>query len=148
VKIATPENAWEVRGFPVNEGPEILRNAAGRTFLVYSGSYCGDDRYGLGLISFKEGGDPMDIKSWTKMPDPIFTGLASANAFGVGHNGFFKSKDGKEDWVIYHANSAAGQGCGNDRNVRMQKFSWTPDGLPVLGEPVATGLAIPVPSGE
>lgn len=148
VKMAAPENEWEKRGFPVNEGPEILKNPSGKTFVVYSGSYCGDDRYGLGLISLKEGGDPMDVKSWTKMPAPVFTGLASANAFGVGHNGFFKSKDGKEDWVIYHANSAAGQGCGNARNVRMQKFSWNADGLPVFGEPVATGLAIAVPSGE
>ncbi|GGB81793.1 glycosyl hydrolase family 43 [Dyadobacter sediminis] len=148
VKMAAPENEWEKRGFPVNEGPEILRSPSGKTFVVYSGSYCGDDRYGLGLISLKEAGDPMDVKSWTKMPTPVFTGLASANAFGVGHNGFFKSKDGKEDWIIYHANSAAGQGCGNARNVRIQKFSWNADGLPVFGEPVATGLAITVPSGE
>jgi GH43 family beta-xylosidase len=67
---------------------------------------------------------------------------------GVGHNAFFKSKDNKEDWIMYHANSSAGQGCGGMRNVRMQKFTWTTGGLPNFGEPVATGRAIPVPSGE
>lgn len=148
VEISTPQNDWEKRGFGVNEGPEILHNPAGRVYLVYSGSYCGDDRYGLGIISLKEGGDPLSPASWTKMPTPVFTGLASANAYGVGHNGFFKSRDGKEDWIIYHANSAAGQGCGGSRNARMQPFSWTTDGLPNFGEPVSTGLGIKVPSGE
>ncbi|MCF0074193.1 glycoside hydrolase family 43 protein [Dyadobacter sp. CY261] len=148
MQIASPEFEWERRGFAVNEGPEVLRNPAGKVFLTYSASYCGDDRYSLGLMSLKEGSDPMNPENWTKMPAPVFTGLASANAFGVGHNGFFKSRDGKEDWIIYHANSAAGQGCGDARNVRMQKFTWTADGLPSFGEPVPTGQAVTIPSGE
>lgn len=148
VQIATPENDWERQGFPVNEGPEIIRNPAGQVLLVYSGSYCGNDGYGLGMMSLKEGSDPIDPKSWTKRTTPIFTGLASSNAFAPGHNSFFKSKDGKENWLIYHANASAGLGCGNSRSVRMQKFTWTGDGLPSFGEPVATGQAIAVPSGE
>jgi GH43 family beta-xylosidase len=148
VKISSPDNAWEKHGFPVNEGPQILRNPQGQTLLIYSASYCGDDRYALGMMQLTPGTDPMDASNWTKAPTPVFTGLASANAFGVGHNAFFKSKDGKEDWLIYHANSSAGQGCGGMRNVRMQKFTWTTGGLPNFGEPVATGRAIPVPSGE
>ncbi|WP_439585702.1 glycoside hydrolase family 43 protein [Dyadobacter bucti] len=148
VEISAPQYEWERRGFPVNEGPEILRNPAGQVFLAFSGSYCGDDRYSLGLMSLKAGADPMIPASWTKTATPVFTGQASANAFGVGHNGFFKSRDGKEDWIIYHANSTAGQGCDDSRNVRMQKFTWTAEGLPVFGEPVATGQAIAVPSGE
>ena len=148
VLISSPQNEWERRGFPVNEGPEILHNPAGRVQLIYSGSYCGDDRYSLGLITLKEGGDPMIPANWTKSANPVFTGLASANAYGAGHNGFFKSRDGKEDWIIYHANSSAGEGCDDSRNVRMQKFTWTADGLPSFGEPVATGRAIAIPSGE
>ena len=148
VQISSPQYEWEKHGFPVNEGPEILRNPAGNVHLVYSGSYCGDDRYSLGILYLKDGGDPMVAANWTKAASPVFTGLASANAFGAGHNGFFKSRDGKEDWLIYHANSAAGQGCGGSRNVRMQKFSWNASGLPSFGEPVATGRAIAVPSGE
>ncbi|MCF0042010.1 glycoside hydrolase family 43 protein [Dyadobacter fanqingshengii] len=148
VLISTPQYDWEKRGFAVNEGPEILRNAAGRDFLVFSGSYCGNDQYALGMMSLKAGSNPSDAKSWTKMPAPVFTGLASANAFGAGHNGFFKSRDGKEDWIIYHANSAAGEGCDDSRNVRMQKFAWTAEGLPSFGEPVSTGQSLAVPSGE
>jgi len=148
VQISAPQNDWEKRGFPVNEGPEILQNASGQIFLIFSASYCGDDRYSLGLIRLNSGSDPMDAKNWTKTSVPVFTGLASANAFGAGHNGFFKSRDGKEDWIIYHANSAAGEGCDDSRNVRMQKFTWTADGTPNFGEPVSTGQAIKVPSGE
>jgi GH43 family beta-xylosidase len=146
--ISSPQNDWERRGFAVNEGPEILRNPAGKVHLIYSGSYCGEDRYALGLMTLKDGSDPMRATNWTKNAKPVFTGLASANAFGTGHNGFFKSRDGKEDWIIYHANSAAGEGCDDSRNVRMQKFIWTADGMPSFGEPVSTGQAIPVPSGE
>jgi GH43 family beta-xylosidase len=148
VQIASPQFDWEKRGFAVNEGPEILKNPAGKFYLVYSASYCGNDAYGLGLISLKEGSDPLNAANWTKSGTPLFTGSASANAYGVGHNAFFKSRDGKEDWIIYHANSSAGQGCGNERNARMQKFTWAADGLPSFGEPVATGQAITVPSGE
>ncbi|MCF2446689.1 glycoside hydrolase family 43 protein [Dyadobacter sp. CY345] len=148
VKISSPQYDWEKNGFAVNEGPEIVRSPTGKVHLVFSASFCGDDRYSLGLMSLQDGANPLDPASWTKTPAPVFTGLASANAFGAGHNSFFKSRDGKEDWIIYHANSAAGQGCGNSRNVRMQKFTWTADGIPVFGEPVATGQAIAVPSGE
>ena len=72
-------------------------------------------------------------------------------AYAPGHNGFFKSRDGKvdkEDWVIYHANSSTGQGCGNSRNSRMQKFTWNADGTPNFGEPVRTGSPLKIPSGE
>ncbi|MCF0055051.1 family 43 glycosylhydrolase [Dyadobacter sp. CY356] len=148
VLISSPQFDWEKRGFAVNEGPEILISPNGKIHLVYSASYCGDDRYSLGLMNLKDGSDPVSAASWTKSDAPVFTGLASANAYGAGHNSFFKSRDGKEDWIIYHANSASGQGCGDARNVRMQKFSWTADGFPVFGEPVATGQALAVPSGE
>jgi len=148
VRIASPEFTWEKRGFGVNEGPEVLRNPQGSIFLTFSAGYCGDDGYSLGLMRLKDGSDPMQAANWIKMPSPVFTGLASASAYAAGHNGFFKSRDGKEDWLIYHANSIAGQGCGSGRNMRMQKFTWTAEGLPGFGEPVATGLAIPVPSGE
>ena len=148
VKISTPEYDWEKNGFGVNEGPEILKSPDGKILIVYSASYCGNDQYGLGTISLKEGADPVNSNSWTKNARPVFVSSPSANAYAVGHNSFFKSKDGKEDWIIYHANTEAGQGCGNNRNVRMQKFSWTAAGMPVFGEPLPTGRAIPVPSGE
>ena len=69
-----------------------------------------------------------------------------SGAFGPGHNSFFQSPDGKEDWILYHANPEAGQGCGNRRSPRAQRFTWKPDGTPDFGRPVALGVPIPAPA--
>jgi GH43 family beta-xylosidase len=148
--ISSPQFAWEMQGAPpaVNEGPEILKNAAGRVFLVYSASGCWTDDYALGLLTLKEGGDPLNASDWTKTPTPVFTKKPSSSVFGPGHCSFFKSADGTEDWILYHANSMAGQGCGDTRNPRMQKFTWNADGTPNFGEPVSSNTGIKKPSGE
>jgi GH43 family beta-xylosidase len=149
VMIATPTYEWEKLGSPdVNEGPEIIRNAAGTVFLTFSASGCWTDDYALGLLTLKEGGNPLVASDWTKKPTPVFTQKPSAGAFGPGHNSFFKSPDGKEDWIIYHANTVSGQGCSNARNPRIQKITWNADGTPNLGEPVAVNEPIIKPSGE
>ncbi|MDR3734590.1 MAG: family 43 glycosylhydrolase [Acidobacteriaceae bacterium] len=64
----------------------------------------------------------------------------ASHVFRTGHNGFFKSLDGKEDWIIYHANSAPGQGCGATRSPRIQRFTWNPDGTPNFGIPQAESI--------
>lgn len=145
VKISEPEYSWEKNGL-VNEGPEILKNKDGRVFLVYSGSGCWTDDYCLGMLSLKEGGDPMNASDWTKAPEPLFKTNYDGQAFGPGHCGFFKSPDGQEDWIIYHAKSLPDQGCAN-RDARMQKFTWNSDGTPHFGEPVKMDSAIAKPSG-
>jgi GH43 family beta-xylosidase len=66
--------------------------------------------------------------------------------YAPGHNSFFKSPDGTEDWILYHANSAPGQGCGRNRSPRAQRFTWNSDGTPNFSEPVKTGVQVPVPS--
>lgn len=152
VLIAKPTYDWETKitagiNVTVNEGPEALINKAGNLFLTFSAGGCWSDDYSLGLLSLKEGGDPLNALDWTKNPDPVFTKNQSG-AFGPGHNGFFKSPDGTEDWIIYHANSSYGQGCGDTRSPRMQKFSWKPDGTPDFGSPVSIGVAVTKPSGE
>ncbi|WP_166332968.1 glycoside hydrolase family 43 protein [Sphingobacterium chungjuense] len=147
--ISTPELDWEKKEFSVNEGPEILKNPAGDVFLIYSASYCGTDDYSLGMLKLNQNADPMKIASWSKHPNPVFT--KAPTAFGAGHNGFFKSKDGTEDWIIYHANSEShpnNDGCGNVRSTRMQKFTWNTDGTPNFGQPVAAGASLEVPAGE
>ena len=149
VMISTPTFDWEKIGYPdVNEGPQIIKNPAGRVLLVYSASFCGSDDYALGLLTLKNGGDPMIPADWTKSPTPIFTKNPSAPAYGPGHNSFFKSPDGTEDWIIYHANAQSGQGCGDMRSPRIQKFTWNADGTPNFGTPVAINTPIPKPSGE
>ena len=148
VQISIPQYDWEKKGSAVNEGPEILKNAAGRVFLVYSGSSCNTDDYGLGMLSLKANGDPLNPADWTKNPTPVFSKSIDNNVFGPGHNGFFKSKDGKEDWIIYHANAQSGLGCGGGRSPRIQKFTWNTDGTPNFGVPVSTTQSLTKPSGE
>lgn len=153
VLISKPQYDWETKitagiNVKVNEGPEALLSASNKLFLTFSAGGCWSDDYCLGLLSLKDGGDPMNPLDWTKKEQPVFTKNTAGNAFGPGHNGFFKSPDGKEDWIIYHANNSSGQGCGDARNPRIQKFTWNSDGTPNLGIPVSTSTAITKPSGE
>lgn len=149
VMISTPQYEWETNG-NVNEGPEILRNAAGKVFLIYSANGCWTDYYGLGMLTFKDNGDPLNPADWVKSPNPVFTTSVTNGVYGPGHNGFFKSPDKSEDWIIYHANPKpeGGFGCGSTRSTRMQKFTWNADGTPNFGVPMAIGVPIAVPSGE
>lgn len=148
VKIATPTYDWEKNGNPINEGPQVLINPAGRVFVVYSGSGYWVDGYCLGLLTLQENGDPMNPAHWTKTSEPVFSMNAERSAYGPGHNGFFKSPDGTEEWIIYHARTRPGGGDGNGRNPRIQRFTWNADGTPNFGEPVAVGEPQRRPAGE
>jgi len=148
VVLTKPELSWERIGGPVNEAPQVLKNSAGRLFMVYSGSGCWTDDYALGMLTLKTGGDPMKKEDWTKSSGPVFSKSPAASAFGPGHNAFFKSPDGNEDWIMYHANNNSGEGCAEKRNVRIQKFTWNAGGMPEFGVPQKTGTAIPSPGGE
>lgn len=148
IAISTPVYDWEKHGNPINEGPEILKNKDGDVFLIYSGSNFSTDDYCLGMLSLKKGGDPLNPSDWTKRSDPVFTRNDAAGAYGPGHNGFFKSRDGSEDWIIYHARSFPDQGSTNYRNPRIQKFTWNPDGSPNFGKPVNINESMTTPSGE
>jgi GH43 family beta-xylosidase len=152
VLLSKPELAWEVKGASdelptINEGPQFLKHD-NKVFIVYSASGCWTDDYSLGILEADAGADLMSAASWTKSQLPVFAMSASSKAFGPGHNSFFQSPDGKEDWIIYHANPEAGQGCNNFRSPRMQPFIWTAEGRPDFGEPVALGDSIAAPSGE
>lgn len=147
--ISSPTHDWETIGDPdVMEGPEILINDAGTVFLIYSASGCWTDDYALGMLQLQEDGDPMEALHWQKYPEPVFTKKPEHKALGPGHNGFFKSPDGSEDWIIYHANPSTEKGCGNDRCPRMQQFVWNEDGTPNFGEPVNVNTPINIPLGE
>lgn len=150
VLISSPTYDWEMRGAPpaVNEGPEILKGPGGKIFLIYSASGCWTDDYALGMLTLKEEGDPLRAEDWVKSPEPVFVKSPQHGAFGPGHNGFFKSPDGKQDWIIYHANPLPGLGCADKRSPRMQPFSWNADGTPNFGEPADINIKLLKPSGE
>ena len=147
--ISSPEHAWEKIGTPaVNEGPEFLVGPTGKLFLIYSASGCWTDDYALGMLTLKTGGDPLVPADWIKAPNPVFVKHAGNGAFGPGHNSFFKSPNGQEDWIIYHANPTSGLGCADLRSPRMQKFTWNADGTPNFGVPVKINTNVKKPAGE
>jgi GH43 family beta-xylosidase len=148
--ISQPMYDWEKQGdlpgrhVDVNEGPEFLRHGK-KMFIVYSASGCWTDHYSLGAVEASVDADPLEATSWRKIDHPLLSTDASAHAYSPGHNGFFKSPDGREDWIIYHANPEAGQGCGGMRSPRIQRFMWGKDGLPEFGSPVGLGVRLAKP---
>jgi len=153
-KISSPQFDWEKHGdlndpenpphVDVNEGPQILTHN-NKVFLIYSASGCWTDFYALGMLTLT-GKNLLDVNSWVKSKQPVFKQSPEAGVYAPGHNSFFKSPDGKEDWILYHANSAPGQGCGNERSPRAQKFTWNADGSPNFGVPVRTDQVLKIPS--
>ena len=144
--LSDPTYSWETVGGAVNEGAEAITHN-GKTFIVFSASHCSTPDYKLGILTYN-GGDPLNASSWVKSSSPVFQRNDANRVFAPGHNGFFKSPDGTEDWIVYHANDSAGGGCDMNRSTRAQKFTWNADGTPNFGIPVALGTKLPVPSGE
>jgi GH43 family beta-xylosidase len=159
-RISTPEYPWEKVGdmppqllpdnpphIDVNEGPEVLKHD-GKIFLVYSASACWTDFYSLGMLTADSGADLLDPAVWEKSAEPVFQESPANSVYATGHNSFFKSPDGQQDWILYHANSKAGQGCGSHRSPRAQPFTWNPDGSPNFGIPVPAGRPLQQPRGN
>lgn len=154
VLISEPEYKWEKYGYLkgetpdhvyVNEGPQFLiRND--RIFIVYSASGCWTENYTLGMLTLTNNKNLLDRNNWVKSPEPVFKAAPENGVYAAGHNSFFKSPDGKEDWILYHANPQPGQGCGGHRSPRAQRFTWRKDGTPDFGRPLPTNNALPEPS--
>lgn len=160
VLLSAPQYPWELAGdqgtgakqynplphVSVNEGPEVLKHE-NKLFLIYSASGCWTNYYELGLLAATSGTNLLDPASWKKSDRPVFWESPQAQAFGTGHNTFFTSPDGKQNWILFHANSAANQGCGEDRSPRAQPFTWKSDGTPDFGRPIPLSTPIPKPAG-
>ncbi len=149
--LSAPTYAWEKEGsytdphVSVNEGPQILMHKS-KLFLIYSASGCWTDSYTLGMLIFSGKGDVLDPKAWVKRNQPVFAKSIENGVYAPGHNSFFKSVDGKEDWILYHANDQPGQGCGNFRSPRAQRFTWNKDGSPNFGIPLSTKEVLVTPN--
>ncbi|WP_339709132.1 glycoside hydrolase family 43 protein [uncultured Kriegella sp.] len=157
VLLSTPEHDWERNWeYPdvwnpdapvyVNEGPQMLAHG-NKVHIIYSASGCWTPFYALGILTMHKDGDIMDPASWNKGKDPIFQQSEENEVYGTGHNSFFKSPDGTEDWILYHANDTPTDGCSDKRSPRAQKISWSSDDMPVLGIPIATSQTLQKPSG-
>jgi GH43 family beta-xylosidase len=111
VDIAHPNYRWEMHGGrKILEAPEFLAGPGNELFLTYSASACWSDDYALGLLTADKKADLLDPRSWRKSPRPVFAKSPAHNVYAPGHNGFFKSPDGTQNWIIYHANTGAGKG--------------------------------------
>lgn len=157
VRISDPKFDWEHHGslyrpgpddkpiVLVNEGPQFLKSPNGRINIIFSASGCWTDYYALGMIYANADADLMNVNAWKKHPTPVFWANNVKGTYAAGHNSFFKSPDGKQHWILYHANAEAGQGCGKQRAPRMQPFTFTADGVPVFGDPLPLGIEMSIP---
>lgn len=130
----------------VREGPVTLERN-GRIFLVYSACDTGKPDYKLGMLIAEDDSDLMNPASWKQHPDPVFARVDQYGVFGPGHNTFFKSPDGTQDWITYHAKTTH-EFTYAGRSTRTQPFTWNEDGTPNFGLPQPLSADIPVPSGE
>ena len=154
-RISAPTYDWEtvgdlnnpndVKHVNVNEGPVALIHD-GKLFIVFSASGCWTDSYCLGMLTFTGKKNLLDPESWKKNPHPVLTQKAESGVYAPGHNSFFNSPDGRENWILYHVNAEPGQGCGGHRAPFAQMFTWNKDGTPDFGEPVKRNFPLPVPS--
>jgi GH43 family beta-xylosidase len=156
--IARMSNPWTIEGRRqyldvsglgcdvVREGPVTLQRD-GKVFLIYSVCAADTPDYRLGMTIADAKSDLLDPASWRQHPKAVFQRADDRGVYGPGHNFFFKSPDGKEDWIAYHAKPGTKITYG-DRSTRVQKFTWTPEGLPDFGIPVSVDTEIAAPSGE
>lgn len=143
VLLSTPGLAWESW---IQEGPAVLKRN-GKVFLVYAANRSWTDSECLGMLVNSDG-NFLNPASWTKLPQPVFETVTGAggSVYGPGHCSFMRSLDGSEDWIFYHA--AKYSGAGWNRDIRMQRFSWTAAGCPDFGQPVPAGVTLAGPSGD
>tara|TARA_R110002049_G_scaffold9962_2_gene49684 strand:- start:66688 stop:67782 length:1095 start_codon:yes stop_codon:yes gene_type:complete len=157
VLLSTPELEWERNyDYPdawtpdapiyVNEGPQMLQHGD-KLHIIYSASGCWTPYYALGMLTTTVDSDIMDKASWIKYERPVFQQSTENGVYGTGHNSFFKSPDGTEDWILYHANDDPADGCGDKRSPRAQKITWTADDMPIMGVPFSTSVELEKPSG-
>lgn len=143
VRLSAPTLDWEIRGFKVNEAPAVLHRN-GRLFMTYSASAT-DARYCLGLLTADESANLLDLRSWTKAPEPVFVSCRETSVFGPGHNSFTVDEQGR-DVLVYHGRdyeAISGDPLFDpNRHTRVQRLYYDAAGAPDFGVPVGNG-AIP-----
>jgi GH43 family beta-xylosidase len=116
-------------------------------FLVYSACDTGKPDYKLGMLMARASDNLLDPASWEQYPTPVLERNDAAGVFGPGHNGFFRSPDGTEDWIVYHAKTTAAYTY-QGRSTRAQKFTWRADGTPDFGAPLPLSAVLNEPSNH
>lgn len=130
----------------VREGPYVIAHG-GRIFLTYSACDTGKPDYKVGCLWADAKSDPMKVESWTQRNEPLLARADQNRVFGPGHHGFFKSPDGREDWIVYHGKTTDAYTY-KGRSTRAQKLEWDEKGFPKPVVPLPLDADIGVPSGE
>ena len=148
VQFAKPSLAWERWWI---EAPEPLVHD-GRVFVAYSAGDAATPNYCLGLLSLKPGGDPLDPAAWAKAEKPVLTPNFNAygGVYGVGHNGFTTSPNGREHWIVYHGKTWTDkeQDPYAGRKIYAQPFTFDADGNPIFAPASPWGQPVTRPGGE
>ncbi|HET8735939.1 MAG TPA: glycoside hydrolase family 43 protein [Pricia sp.] len=133
--LAAPKYDWEkTDDRSILEGPMFLEGPKDEVFIVYSAGACWDDNYSLGLLAAKKDADFLEAGSWQRFPEAVFEMSKENDVYGPGHHGFTISRDGMENWLIFHAKDRPGLGC-SQRSSRLQRFTWRENGRPDFGVP-------------
>ena len=135
MELTKPEMDWECRGFKVNEGAGVLKHD-GKIFVTFSASAT-DASYCMGLLVADENSDLLSPESWTKIQKPVLTTDEKKGIFGPGHNSFTTSRDGKTDYLIYHARPYAEVDLDfalydPNRHTWVKKINYDKNGYPLF----------------
>ncbi len=147
VLLSEPTFDWERRGWPVNEGPEVLTRG-GKTFMIYSASGGTTPDYCLGMLTNTDG-NLLRPESWSKSTVPVFRKYSGRDGvvYTPGHNGFCLSPDRTQNWIVYHGKEGI-DNTWRGRTARAQQFVWNSEGVPYFGHPVPAGVPLAVPSDD
>ena len=140
VQLSQPHYPWEEIGYSVNEAPAVMQSH-GKVWVTYSASAT-DASYEMGLLSASTSADLLDADSWAKSPTPVFTSSVASSVYGPGSNSFTVSDDGSDIINVYNARTyplVADPLKDRNRQIRMQKVTWRPDGTPDFGIPAPDG---------
>ncbi len=124
----------------VNEGPEaLIKNNV--LYIIYSANGYRNPNYSLAMLTYN-GGNILSKSGWTRNSKQVFK--KGNGVYATGHASFTKSKDGTEDWIVYHAYENTKL---DNRTIRIKKFTWNGN-TPVFGSPDSINTPIKVPSGS
>lgn len=130
----------------VREGPCVIKNG-NRLFLTYSACDTGKPDYKVGYLWADAGADLMKVQSWRQEEKPLLERADENKVYGPGHHSFFKSPDGKEDWIVYHGKTTDAYTY-RGRSSRAQRLEWDDRGFPVKVVPVSLETKITEPAGH
>ncbi len=133
ILLSTPQYAWEMVNYMVNEGPSVLQQD-GKIYVFFSASGTGVE-YCIGMLTADADSDLMDPSSWSKTGYPVLTSENVSGEYGPGHNSFTYDEDGNVIFV-YHARSESSNSADtladSGRHARIKQVHWAEDGTPIL----------------